>query len=266
MNKTDGIALQIKPPSIFNRVSNVWYRHYRVYTKNIFSNGIPVFFEPLILLLAMGLGFQKSLGNMEGVKYINFIASSIIATASMFTASFECTFGTFIRLEFDKTYDGMLSAPINYKYLLLGEILFCGTKGLFFSYCILLVIYAFGLVSMPAAILAPLGGFLSAVMFSVLSLLITSFVTNINHFNFYFSGLITPLFFFSGTLFPVSYLPGKIKILAYILPLSHPVNIVRAFCLNRFNYNLIFDLIYIILFIIIIGFFAIKRLKKKLVS
>jgi lipooligosaccharide transport system permease protein len=256
----------VNPPSIFRRLFNVWYRHYRVYTKNIFSNGIPVFLEPLILLLAMGLGFQKSLGQMEGINYINFIASSIIATASMFTASFECTFGTFIRLEFDKTYDGMLSAPIKYKDLLLGEILFCGTKGLFFSYCILIVINAFGLVSMPAALLAPIGGFLAAIMFSALSLLITSFVTNINHFNFYFSGLLTPLFFFSGTLFPVSYLPGKIKFLAYILPLSHPVNIVRAFCLNKFYFDLIYDLIYIILFIMIVGFFAIKRLKKKLVS
>jgi lipooligosaccharide transport system permease protein len=183
----------------------------------------------------------------------------------MFTASFECTYGTFIRLEFDKVYDGMLSASISYKDLIAGEVLFAATKGFFFSYCILAVISAFGLAVMPLALFAPIAGFLTSLMFAVLSLLITSFVKNINHFNFYFSGFLTPLFFFSGVLFPVANLPESVRFLAYILPLSHPVNIARALTLNKPDFTLLFDFAYIIIFIIVVGFVAAKRLRKKFI-
>jgi lipooligosaccharide transport system permease protein len=256
---------KIKTPSLVMRIYSVWYRHYKVYSRNLISNGAPVFLEPLILLMGMGFGFQQAVGDIGGVKFINYIAGALIATASMYTASFECSFGTFIRLEFDKVYDGMLSASINYKDLIIGEVLFAATKGFFFSYCILLVISAFGLAALPMALLAPIGGFLTALMFAVLSLFVTSFVKSINHFNFYFSGFLTPLFFFSGVLFPISNLPESVRIIAYILPLSHPVNITRALTLNRFDISLLFDLVYIIAFITVVGYAAVKRLKKKFI-
>lgn len=254
-----------KCPSLATRILNVWYRHYRVYIKNLISNGIEVILEPMFFLIAIGLGLGQYIVNMEGIPYIKFLASAIIVPASMYTAAFECTFGTFIRLEFDKVYDGMLSAPITAKDLLIGEIFFAGTKGLFFSFLIIIVISIFNLVSLPVAFLSPIGGFLTGLMFGAFSLLITSFVNTINHFTFYFSGLLTPMFFFSGIVFPLTNIPLKIRWIAYVFPLSHSTKIVRAFCLNNFNFDLIYDLIYIVLFIIIIGFIAIKRLEKRLI-
>ena len=260
------INLSNKPPNFFERILNVWYRHFKVYSKNLISNGIEVILEPMFFLVAIGLGLGKYIVKMEGIPYIKFLASAIIVPASMYTAAFECSFGTFIRLEFDKVYDGMLSAPITAKDLLIGEIFFAGTKAFFFSSCILLVLSLFNLVSLPTALLAPIGGFLTGLIFATFSLFITSFVNTINHFNFYFSGLLTPMFFFSGIIFPLSNIPIQIRWLAYILPLSHTTKIVRAFCLNQFNFNLFYDLIYIVLFISIIGFFAIKKLEKRLIN
>lgn len=255
-----------KTPSLLQRVLSVWYRHFSVYTKNLISNGIEVILEPMFFLIAIGLGLGQYIVNMEGIPYIKFLASAIIVPASMYTAAFECSFGTFIRLEFDKVYDGMLSAPITAKNLLVGEILFAGTKSLFYSSLILLVISLFGLVSLPMALFAPIGGFLTGLMFASISLLITSFVNTINHFNFYFTGLLTPMFFFSGIVFPLSNIPVQIRWLAYLFPLSHSTKIVRAFCLNKFSFYLFYDLIYIIIFILIIGFLAVKKLEKRLIS
>lgn len=255
-----------KTPSLITRILNVWYRHFKVYTNNIISNGIEVILEPIFFLIAIGLGLGQYIVSMEGIPYVKFLASAIIIPASMYTAAFECTFGTFIRLEFDKVYDGMLSAPITAKDLLIGEIFFAGTKGFFFSFLILIVISSFNLVSLPMAFFSPIGGFLTGLMFGAFSLLITSFVNTISHFNFYFSGLLTPMFFFSGIVFPLSSIPVNIRWLAYVFPLSHSTKIVRAFCLNEFNFDLIYDFIYIVLFIIIIGFIAIKRLEKRLIN
>jgi lipooligosaccharide transport system permease protein len=212
----------------------------------------------------MGLG--KSIGLINGTEYIVFLATGIIIPPAMFTAAFECTFGTFIRLEFDKVYDGMLSASITAEDLLIGEMFFAGTKGLFYSFAVLIVISLFGFVPSPAAVFSPIVGFFTAFMFAALSLFITSFVTNINHFNFYFTGLLTPMFFFSGIVFPLSNLPAFLQPVAEIFPLTHSARIVRAFCFNSYSAYLLLDVLYIFVFILVFGFLAVTKLKKRLIS
>jgi lipooligosaccharide transport system permease protein len=253
-------------PPLWKRLYSVWFRHTRVYTKNIFSNGLPPFLEPLLFLAGIGLGLGKYITeSMEGLAYIEFLGTGLLMTSAMFTASFECTFGTFIRLEFEKVYDGMLAAPLTANNLIIGEMIWAGTKGLFFSFAVLCVLAVFGIVSLHKGILAPFVGFISAIMFSTLAMLVTSFVKNINHFNFYFTGFMSPMFFFSGVVFPISNLPPFIRPVAEIFPLTHSVRLARAVCTHQYPPHLLLDLLYIIAFIIIIGFFAVKRLKKRLV-
>ena len=256
----------VRVPSFVKRVYSVWLRHYKVYTKHIISNGLPAFMEPVFFLIAIGIGLGQYVVEIDGRPYILYLASGILVPPAMYTSAYECTFGAFIRLEYDKVYDSMLSSSISAKDLLIGEIIFAGTKGLFFSTCVLLIISLFGLVSLPMAFLAPIGGFLTGVMFGALSLLVTSFVSTINHFSFYFTGLLTPMFFFSGIVFPLDNIPVGIRWISGVLPLTHLAKVVRAFCLNKFNFTLVYDLIYIVVFIVIIGFFAIKRLEKRLVN
>ena len=121
------VSIPTAPPSFTRRVVSVWYRHYRVYTKHLLSNGLPPFVEPLFFLVGIGLGLGHYVGLIEGVEYVQFLAAGITVPPAMFTAAFECSFGTFIRLEFDKVYDGMLSSSINVRDLLIGEMLFAGS-------------------------------------------------------------------------------------------------------------------------------------------
>lgn len=257
---------EYKLPTLLNRIISVWYRHMRVYRANFFSNSFPPFFEPLIFLFGLGIGIGGYIQNMGAMNYILFLASGLIVTSSMYTASFECTFGTFIRLEFDEVYDGMLGAPISANDLIIGEIFFAGTKGFFFSFAVLIVIWITGIISYPLSVLAPIVGFICGLMFGTLSMLVTSFVKNINHFNFYFTGLLTPMFFFSGVVFPIENLPKSLVFIAEIIPLTHVVRMARAFCVpGGLNFYFLYDLLYSTVFIIITGWFAVKGLKKRMI-
>jgi lipooligosaccharide transport system permease protein len=248
-----------------SRISSVWYRHYRVYTRNLISNGLPPFLEPLIFLAGIGLGMSKYVSTMAGIPYVTFLATGLPITAAMFTAAFECSYGTFIRLEFDRVYEGMLAAPLNAYDLLIGEILWAGSKGFFFSLAVTTVIGAFGLAPLPWSFFTPIVGFFTGVMFAAISLLVTSFVNNINHFNFYFTGFLSPMFFFSGVVFPIDNLPGFLRVIAEFFPLTHAVRPARALDLGRFPSVAFLDILFIVVVSVLIGWLAISRLKRKLI-
>ena len=257
----------IRYPPLRRRLYSVWYRHMRVYTRNLISNGFPPFVEPFIFLVGVGLGLGNYITQpIGGVKYIEFLGTGLLVTTAMFTSAFECSFGTFIRLEFEKVYDGMLAAPITVNNLIVGEMIWAGTKGLFFSFAVLCILSAFQIVSLPYSLLAPLVGFLTGVMFAALSMLVTSFVKTINHFNFYFTGFISPIFFFSGVVFPIKNLPAPVRPLAELVPLTHSVRLARAVCTNNYTPVLLLDLLYVAVFILVVGYFAIQRLRKRLVN
>lgn len=261
-------------PALYKRLYSVWYRHMRVYGQHIFSNGFPPFFEPLIFLAGVGLGLGRYIEPINGQPYILFLAIGLLVTSSMWTAFFECTFGTFIRMEFQKTYDGMLAAPLTANNLIVGEMLWAGSKGFFFSFAVLSMLSlvsaiwpaALPMLPMPNALVAPLVGFVNALMFAALALLITSFVKTINHFNFFMTGVISPMFFFSGIVFPVSNLPAAIRPVAEIVPLTHSVRIMRHICDGTMSGILIWDALYIVVFTTVVGLLAIKRLNKRLIK
>ncbi|MCU0916583.1 MAG: ABC transporter permease [Planctomycetes bacterium] len=253
-------------PSLSRRLYSVWYRHVRVYTKNLLSNGLPPFLEPLLFLAGVGLGLSKYITqSMEGLSYIEFLGTGLLVTAAMFTAAYECTFGTFIRLEFEKVYDGMLAAPITVNDLIIGEIIWAGTKGVFFTFAVLCVLTAFRIVRLPEGLLTPLVGFITGVMFATLSLWVTSFVKTIQHFNFYLTGVLSPMFFFSGVVFPVSNLPSSVRFAAEIMPLTHCVRLARAVCIGQYPPGLLLSLAYAVVFTVLTGWLAIRRLRRRLI-
>lgn len=253
-------------PSFIHRIWSIWSRHRKVYTKNFLSNAIQPVLEPMIFLLGIGLGLGAFIQQMDGVPYVQFLSTGLLISTAMMTSAFECSYGTFIRLEFDKVYDGMVAAPLKAGNLLLGEIIWAGTKGFFFSLVVLLIVFLFGIVRNPLVFTVPLVGFLTGLMFGSLSMLITSLIKNIDSFSFYFSGLLSPMMFLSGVVFPVENLPAAIRPIAEAMPLTHPVRIARAICLNRWGPEIAADFAYILVFVAIFGFLAIRRLQRKIID
>ncbi len=222
--------------------------------------------EPLIFLAGVGLGLGKYILSMDGVPYLQFLASGLLVTSSMYTSAFECTYGTFIRLEFDKVYDGMLAAPITVNDLLVGELIWAGSKGFFFSFAVLIIVIVFQVVPVSYSLISPFAGLLTGLVFGAIALLVTSFVKTLNHFNFFFTGVLSPMFFFSGVVFPVSSLPKMLQPVAEIMPLTHTVRLVRAFCLGKFHESLFLDLLYCLILIPVVSYLAIRRLRKRLIQ
>ncbi len=254
-------------PPLASRLFSVWYRHFRTYTKDLASNGFPPFMEPLIFLAGMGIGMARYVPGLAGMSYLQFLATGLVMTSAMFTAAFECTYGTYIRLEFDKTYDGMLAAPLKVSDVMIGEALWAGTKGAFFSLAVLVIISAFGLVNFAAALLTPFVGFLTGFLFAAIGLLITSFVKNMNHFNFFFTGLLSPMFMFCGTIFPIENLPPALRVVAEFLPLTHPVRLGRVAAMaSGWNASLLLDLAYTIGVAALVMALATRRLEKRIIK
>lgn len=255
-------------PSWPSRIGAVWYRHMRVYTKTLFSNALPPFLEPLIFLAGIGLGLGAFVPAIGGVPYVVFLATGLLATSSMYTAAFEMSYGTYIRMEFDKVYDGMLGAPVSAADLMTGEILWCGTKGAVFSASVLVVCLATKALPFGWVVLAPIVGFVTGLMFAVLSLLVTTLVDNLDNFNFYFTGLLSPMFFFSDVVFPVANLPSYLRPLAEALPLTHPVRLIRAVAsgFSGGGAAWLWDVGYCAAFIALVGALAMRRILRRLID
>ncbi len=252
-------------PSFIRRVLSVWRRHQKTYFKSLIANGLPPFLEPLLFILAMGFGLGRYISEMEGLSYVAFIAPAMMATSSFYTAAFETTYGTFVRMEYQKTYHNILSTPVKFRDLYLGELLWCGTKGLMFSACVLLVIALFGLVQFPFALLTPFVGFINAAAFATVGFFVTGFTKNMNNFNLFFTGFLTPMFFFSGTFFPLKELPAFFQKIAYALPLTHSVILMRSLSNNILNVKLLLHLLILCLIALPFGFFSYYKLKNRMI-
>ena len=161
-------------------------------------------------------------------RYIEFIAPGIVAAYAMFSASFECTYGSFIRMEYQKTYDAIITTPLNIEDIVGGEILWGATRSLITASVVLLVISAFGLVSSPWALLALPLAVISGLMFASIALFFTSVAPAVYSFNYFFTLFITPMFFFSGIFFPLDGFPEIVQKLAWIAPLTPVADLTRA--------------------------------------
>ncbi|MBM3133552.1 MAG: ABC transporter permease, partial [Chloroflexi bacterium] len=91
---------------------HVWERNRDVFLALGKSEMPGLMIEPLLVLVSMGLGLGAYVNDIAGKDYMEFIAPGIIAAYGMFAASFECTYGSFVRLDFQKTYDAIIATPL----------------------------------------------------------------------------------------------------------------------------------------------------------
>lgn len=210
------------------RSVRVWQRNRDVFFK-LWRSEVPgVFAEPLLILLAMGVGLGTYVILEDGQRYIEFIAPGIVAGYAMFSASFECTYGSYFRMEMQRTYEAIISTPLNIEDVVAGEIFWGATRSLITACVILIVTAAFGLISSPWALLVLPLALLAGVMFASIALFFTSIAPSIHTFNYYFTLFLTPMFFFSGIFFPLDSFDPIVQDLSWIAPLTPVANLTRA--------------------------------------
>ncbi len=211
------------------RAFRVWQRHWTVYTKLYKTSFALNFAEPALYLVAMGFGLGAFVRDIHGKPYIDFIAPGIVASSSVFAAVYECTYGTYIRMTFQKTFDAILATPVGLADLIAGELAWGATKSLIFGITIMIVLAVFGLTGSPLLVLAIPYVFLGGLIFAEISIAFAAVVPGIDSFSYFYTLFMTPLFLFSGIFFPLDSMPSLVKDLAAVTPLYHLVNVCRAF-------------------------------------
>jgi lipooligosaccharide transport system permease protein len=204
--------------------------------------------------------------NGEDISYIVFIAPALLAIAIMYNSFFENTFASFVRMYYQKTFDAMMATPLSLEDIITGEIVWGATKAVIAAAIMLVVLSLFGFAHYPHALLILPLSFLGGLAFGTAGMVCTGLVPSIDMFNLPIFLFITPMFLFGGTFFPISALPGWAQKLSYGLPLTHLVDLCRAFCLGEMTQSLIWSVVYLTIFFAMLFPVALIVMRRRLIN
>jgi lipooligosaccharide transport system permease protein len=224
-------------PELSMRWWPVFLRNLLVWRKLAIPSLIGNIAEPLIWLVAFGYGMGALIGQVEvdgqRVPYLLFLASGSICMSAMNAASFEALYSAFSRMHVQKTWDGIMNAPVGLDDVLLAEMLWAAFKAIFTTSAILLVMLALGISHSPKLAVAWLLLVGIGITFSCIALIFNALAKGYDFFTYYFTLFITPMMFLSGIFFPLAQLPGFVRAIAAWLPLTNAVALVRPLFMDQ---------------------------------
>ncbi len=222
--------------------------------------------QPTIYLLAFGLGFGTLVKHFGRMPYVEYVGTGVVATAVLFSSAFPGMFNTFIRWQFQRTYDALLAAPVDVEELITAEILWISLRAGVYGLAPLIVAIAFGLTPTVGMLLVPLIGFATGFGFAAFGVLIAAVAKTIDNFNYVTSAVLTPMFLVAGTFFPISSLPHGLRTIAQFNPLYHCVALVRDASLETFSTADLGHSAVLIGFALAMWRAAVWRLRKRLID
>lgn len=253
-------------PSVTRRAWKVWYRNLVVFFRTWKVNFFPPLIEAFLYLFAIGVGIGTYVREIEGIPYINFIAPSILAISVMNSAFFECTYGSYVRMYYQKSFDAMIATPLSIEDVIAGELLWGATRSVLYITIMLPVLAVFGVIAFPLSLMAIPLAFLAGLMFAGIAMCFTAVTPGIDTLNYPSFLLITPMALFSGTFFPLTLLPEVLQYIALaLLPLTHLVALMRMITLPALTGLLMLHLAWIILVTAIFCIIAINLMKRRLI-
>ena len=222
--------------------------------------------QPTIYLLAFGLGFRALVPHVGHLTYVEYVATGVVATAILFASAFPGMFNTFVRWQFQRTYDAMLAAPVDTEELITAEVLWISLRAGAYGMAPLLVAIAFGLEPEWGMLLVPFIGVLTGFGFAAFGVLIAAVAKTIDNFNYVTSAVLTPMFLVAGTFFPVHNLPVGVRTVALGNPLYHCVQLVRDCSLGHIGAADLGHTGVLLAFALLMWRLAVWRLGKRLID
>jgi lipooligosaccharide transport system permease protein len=222
--------------------------------------------QPIIYLLAFGLGFGNLIHSVGHLKYVQYVATGVVATAVLFSSAFPGMFNTFIRWQFQRIYDALLAAPIDVEELITAEILWVSIRAGVYGVAPLIVGFFWGLKPEPGMLLVPLIGFVTGFGFCSFGVLVAAIAKTIDNFNYVTSAVLTPMFLVAGTFFPIDALPAGLRTIALFNPLYHCVLLVRDVSLDHFSSRDIISVGVLLVWGLVLWRLAVWRLEKRLID
>ncbi len=255
-----------RTPQLSMRWLPVFRRNLLVWRKLAIPSLVGNIAEPLITLVAFGYGLGALVGQVQmngaTVPYILFLASGSICMSAMNAASFEALYSAFSRMQVQRTWDGIMNAPVQLDDVVFGEMLWAAYKSLFTTTVILLVMLALGISHSPMLLLAwPLLG-LVGIVFSSIALIFNALARGYDFFTYYFTLFLTPTMFLSGVFFPRDQLPRFMQVIADWLPLTAAVELIRPLFMGQWPAHAAQHLL-LLVFYAVAGFWIALALTRK---
>jgi len=251
-------------PNVSRRTWEVWRRNRDVFLKTFKVNFLPPIAEPVLYLAALGFGLGAL---VTGFDYAEFIAPALVAITIMTASFFECTYASFVRMYYQRTFDAIVATPLNVDEVITGEILWGATRSTISATIVLGVVAAFGLVSSWLAILIIPFSFLGGLLFASIAMCFTAITPKIDNLNYPTSLFITPMFLISGTFFPLSQLPSGVQLVANAaVPLVHVVDITRAMTFGNLEASLLLNLAWILVVTFVVFIVSVNLMKRRLIT
>lgn len=202
-----------------------WYRH------NWRSTAVSSVLQPLLFLLAFGVGFGSLVGDTGatgGVPYLVWLAPALLAVSAVQSAAFESTYPVLSGFKWQRVYHAMSAGPITPAQVALGHLGWTVVKNTGSGAVFVAVIALFGGVARPGIVVSLLAAVFTG---AAVASLITAFAATVDSegaaFNSLFRFVVVPMTLFSGTFFPVDRLPEWVQPLAWVSPLWHGTVLAR---------------------------------------
>ena len=229
-------------------------------------------FEPIFYLVGIGLGLgaiirEVPLANGQVVAYAAFVAPALVATAAMNGAVFETIFNVFFKLNYAKTYDGVLATPMGITEIAIGEMLWALIRAALYAVAMFVIMLLMGLILSPWGVIMVPAALLVAASFAAAGLAGTSFLRTVNDFDVPMGLIVMPMFLFSGTFFPIeSVLPDWLVTVIQLTPLYHGINLIRGLSTGILGIGQVWDLLYLVVFFAICLWIAMRQMERKLIK
>jgi lipooligosaccharide transport system permease protein len=222
--------------------------------------------EPTIYLLAFGFGFGSLVSTIGGYDYVEFVGTGTVATAVLFSSAFPGMFGTFVKYQFQRTYDAILAAPVDTEELVTAEALWIATRAGVYGCVPMLVAMLFGLDPSWGMFAVPGVAWIAGFGWACFGIAIAGFAKSFENFNYVVSAVLTPLFLLAGSFFPLDGFPQWARVLAQFNPLHHCVVLVRNAVFGFDGWEDLARLGALVLFGLVIWRIAIFAMARKLID
>ncbi|MEX1208582.1 MAG: ABC transporter permease [Acidimicrobiia bacterium] len=244
----------------------------RVYRRTYRGSLVSTFFNPILFLLAMGVGLGKLVDSGSGdatldIPYLTFLAPGLLAATAMTTGASDSAFPVMAGIKWRKSYDAVLATPIGVTDLVVGHLGWVGIRLVFVTLVYSAVMTVFGATTVVEGLLAIPPAVATGMAFAGIVTAYTARLKDEQGLSSLFRFGITPLFLFSGTFFPVTQLPGWLQPVAYATPLWHGVSLCRGLALGtEFEVNPLVSIGYLLALILLGMVLATRTMRKRLVK
>jgi lipooligosaccharide transport system permease protein len=206
-----------------------------------------------------------SFGDAE-ISYASFLAPGMLAASTLNSAIFDGFFSPFFKLNWMKTYEGMMTTPVNISDIAVGEVLWSLLRGLIYSAGFLAVIVGLGLVHSAWAVLALPAVVLSGAALAAGAMVLTGVTKEISSLEKVMTLVVFPLFLFSGTFFPVSLYPVFLRPLVQMTPLYHSASLLRSLTTGQIDIGILVNIGYLAAMLVICSAVAIHLIRRRLIA